>query len=153
MDPVNPIVHGPPTPEGPAAGAATPINPDCPPVEEDKLPPKTFLANETTWYNNRILKFSGDINYYKNSTPKGYDSDVDYEKKDTFKSTKEEKKKDQIDINKRAKKLAKNSVHKEVDMEEIEKVEDRKEEKGIKWVCNKTVEAKEDEAEEWMAYK
>jgi hypothetical protein len=148
-----PIVHGPPTPEGPAAGAAQPINADCPPVEEDKLPPKQILSNETTWYTNRVLKFSGDINYYKNSTPKGYDRDVDYEKKDTFKSTKEEKKKDQIDINKRAKKLAKNSIHKNVDMEEIEKVEDRKEEKGIKWVCNKTVEAKEDEAEEWMAYR
>lgn len=40
MDPRMPIVHGPPTPEGPAAGAAMPINADCPPVEEDKLPPK-----------------------------------------------------------------------------------------------------------------
>jgi hypothetical protein len=58
------------------------------------LPPKEILANETTWMTNRILKFSGDINYYKNSTPKGYSDDVDYKKKDTFKSTKDEKKKD-----------------------------------------------------------
>lgn len=152
MDPRMPIVHGPPTPEGPAAGAAMPINADCPPVEEDKLPPKQILSNETTWYNNRILKFSGDINFYKNSTPKGYDADVDYEKKDTFKSTKEEKKKDQVEINKRAKKLAKDSIHKNVDMEEIEKVEERKEEKkGVKWVCNKTVEAKEEDPADLMS--
>jgi len=147
MDPTNPIVHGPPTPEGPAAGAAMPINPDCLPVEEDKLPPKEILSNETTWYTNRVLKFAGDINFYKNSTPSGYDGEVDYEKKDTFKSTKEEKKKDQVEINKKAKKLAKEAIHKNVDMEEIEKVEDKKEEKGIKWVCNKTVEAKEEAAD------
>lgn len=146
IDPRMPIIHGPPTPEGPAAGAATPINADCLPVEVDRLPPKEILPNETTWMVNRILKFSGDINYYKNSTPKGYSDDVDYEKKDTFKSTKEEKKKDQVEINKRAKKLAKESEHKHVDMEEIEKVEEKKEEKkGFKVMCNSTEEVKKED--------
>lgn len=139
INPAMPIIHGPPTPEGEAAGAATPINADCPPVDYDKLPPKEILSNETTWYNNKILKFSGDINWYKNSTPKGYDEDVDYEKKDTFKTTKEEKKKDQIIINKEAKELAKKSVHKNVDMEEIEKVEEKKAEKKVYTAeCNVT---------------
>lgn len=94
LDPTMPIVFGPPTPEGEAAGAAIPVNADCGPIDKDLLPPKEILANETTWYDNKILKFSGDINWYKNSTPAGYDADVDYDKKDTFKSTKEEKKKD-----------------------------------------------------------
>jgi hypothetical protein len=94
LDPTMPIVFGPPTPEGEAAGAATPVNADCGPIDKDLLPPKEILANETTWYDNKILKFSGDINWYKNSTPAGYDDDVDYDKKDTFKTTKEEKKKD-----------------------------------------------------------
>jgi hypothetical protein len=139
LNPVLPIVHGPPTPEGEAAGAATPVNADCGPIDKDLLPPREILSNETTWYENKILKFSGDINWYKNSTPKGYDEDVDYDAKDTFKTTKEEKKKDQVEINKEAKKLAKKSVHKNVDMEEIEKVEDRKEEKiDLTRECNVT---------------
>lgn len=136
IDPSYPIIHGPPTPEGEAAGAAQPINADCPPVDHDKLPPKVIKPNETTWYENKILKFSGDINYYKNSTPAGYDDDVDYDKKDTFKSTKEEKKKDQVEINKEAKKLAKKSVH---DNELPPIPEAKKEEK--KWECGKEVPA------------
>lgn len=138
INPSQPIIFGPPTPEGPAAGAATPINADCPPVDHDKLPPKKILKNETTWAVNKILKFTGDINWYKNSTPAGYDEDIDYDKKDTFKSTKDEKKKDMIEIKKEAKKLAKESEHKNVDMDEIEKVEKREEKKGVKWECNIT---------------
>lgn len=138
IDPSLPIIKGPPTPEGPAAGAATPINADCPPIDYDKLPPKKIYPNSTTWAVNKILKFSGDINWYKNSTPAGYDEDIDYDKKDTFKSTKEEKKKDMVEIKKEAKKLAKESEHKNVDMEEIEKVEKREEKKGVKWECNIT---------------
>jgi len=38
-------------------------------------------------------------------------------------------------------------------MDEIEKVEDRKEEKGVKWLCNKTIEGKADDAEEFMSIK
>lgn len=138
IDPSMPIIFGPPTPEGPAAGAATPINAECPPIDTDKLPPKTIYPNSTTWAVNKILKFSGDINWYKNSTPAGYDADVDYDKKDTFKSTKEEKKKDMVEIKKEAKKLAKEAEHKNVDMDEIEKVEKREEKKGHKWECNIT---------------
>jgi hypothetical protein len=43
-----------------------------------------------------------------------------------------------IEIKKEAKKLAKEAEHKNVDMEEIEKVEKREEKKGVQWECNIT---------------